>query len=67
MTKKAYIEAHMTFVVEVQPQNMIAGSKTATVDGEQALDYDPTEGDASTGLSRRRKDLWEDEEEEELY
>ena len=62
MTKKAYIEAPMTYVVELQTATFIAGSKGATVDGQKELDYDPTEGNASGGLSRRKVDVWEDEE-----
>lgn len=65
MTKKAYIEAPMTFVVEVKLQNILTTSPGATVDGEKSLEYDPTEGNASDGLSRRNVDVWEDEEEED--
>ena len=66
MTKKAYIEAPMTYVVQVQTQQIIAASKGVTVDGEEALTPETEEGDASYGLSRRRNDIWDDEEEEEF-
>ena len=67
MTKKAYIAAPTTRIVEMQLQHFIAGSRKAIVDNEETLEYDPTEGNASGGLSRRRRNVWDDEEEEELY
>ena len=72
MTKKAYIEAPDIMMTEVQLQGIMAGSKTATVEGDPdplTPDPDPTPGDASGGLSRRRS-VWDDEElieEEQLY
>ena len=64
MTKKAYKEAPMTYLVEVQLEQTITGSKRVMVDLEEALTPKTEEGDASKGLSRRRNDIWEDEEEE---
>ena len=62
MTKKAYTEAPMTCVMEMQLQNLMAGgSATVNVDGSQALDYESTEGDASGGLSRHHS-VWDEEE-----
>ena len=69
MTKKAYIEAPDITMTEVQLQGIMAGSTKATVDDQEALTPDPTPGDASGGLSRRRS-VWDDDElneEEQLY
>lgn len=62
MMKNLYI-CPSTQVVLVQLEAMIAAS--AKVDGNDALtpNPDPTPGDASTGKTRR-KDIWDDEEEE---
>ena len=60
MKKKAYIAAPMVHVEKINLNNMIAAS--ATVDGLEGLTYDPTEGNASGGLSRRRNNLWDDED-----
>ncbi len=65
MTKKAYTEAPAMRVVQLEVTALMTGSPRATVDGTDALDYDPTEGNAGNGLSRRRRKVWDDEMEEE--
>jgi len=65
MAKKTYYVAPAITETEILPTVILAGSPSATVDGtEDKINYDPTPGDASGGLARRRHDVWEDEEEE---
>jgi len=61
MTKKEYIAAPDITITEIQTATLMAGSTNAVVDGEDNLNYDSTPGDASNGLARRRKDIWEDD------
>ena len=64
MNKKNLYICPSTQVVLVQLEAFMTGSAKATVDNQPALDSDPTPGNASGGLSRR-KDIWTDPEEEE--
>lgn len=64
MNKKNLYICPSTQVVLVQLEAMIAASAKAEVDNQPTLDYDPTQGDASTGKSRKY-DIWADPEEEE--
>ena len=65
MTKKTYLEAPMTQIVEVQALQLMAGSPKISVDGDEAINYDETPGNASGGLGRQRYDVWEEEDEEQ--
>lgn len=65
MTKKAYLEAPMTQIVEVQALQLMAGSPKISVDGDEDIIYDETPGNASGGLGRQRYDIWEEEEDDE--
>ena len=56
--KKSYHQP-ATDITVLETMNIMAGSTMATVDGEDALTPDPTFGDASGGLSRRRS-VWDD-------
>lgn len=62
MNKRNLYICPSTQVVLVQLEEMIAAS--AKVDGNPALEPDPTPGDPSTGKSRKY-DIWADPEEEE--
>lgn len=56
--KKTYHQP-ATDITELETMNIMAGSTKATVDGDEALTPDPTSGNASGGLSRRRS-VWDD-------
>ena len=65
MNKRNLYICPSTQEVLVQTEEMITTSNTkATVNGTDALEPEPTPGNASGGLSRR-KDIWADPEEEE--
>ena len=67
--KKTYLQP-VADITALETIAIMAGSTKATVDGgtEPGLEPDPTQGDASGGLSRRRS-VWDDEElnEEEQF
>lgn len=66
MIKKAYTAAPAILVTEVQLQSLMAGSPKVVIEGEDdPIVYDPTPGNAGGGLSRRQRDLWEEEEEDD--
>lgn len=65
--KKRYIEAPAIKTAHMQMNMMVCGSITKT-EGNTGIDIaDPTDPVPTTGTSRRRKDIWDDEEEEDDY
>jgi len=65
MTKKVKYTAPTMVETIIQPTVILAGSPTGKIDGTEQVNYDPTPGDPSTGLSRRYRDVWGDDDENE--
>ena len=63
MTKKIYMQPTMTVTdVDLKVQILTSSVQTTGLDGED-LTQDETSGDAwNEGMSRRNRNVWEDEE-----
>ena len=65
MTKKTYMQP-TTNVVKIQHSKMLCGSFRTSGLGDNGLGYDQNGGNQSNAWSRKHKDVWDEEEEEDL-